>query len=937
MTDTIPSQPFPSQAVWTIDGGLVEHRDGQLPPATLVMPALDQVLSLTQVFLDRFGSESPSPGQALLVRGEHGSGKTHAIWYLMSKLADPDHRRQGPKKVTQLYAKAEAGDLVAVYRSLLEQLAPTTLRELAARFTAEIAAEVIVAGADGDQPKDLHERLREEPDLFREMLRVYYVDESEVLRRRDEEITRLTGEIPDFINAFTWIDSEIGELAHRWFIGSELSSAERRQLGVSGAIDSLEAVRAALRLLSALCSYSRRPLIVYVDQYEKLVIDDDGQLNRPLAGAIHTLAEVLPQEDAMLLLAGNDQAWTALPTDLKQRFGPRVVECRGLGLEEAEALVALYLHPRREAPPDPDIPPAELLPFTSQGLARLHLYSAGNVRRLLELCASAYEARAPGGVIDLETANRVAAEPGVSSVDVASTLETMTLVAEGCGYAVKRLSTAVGVALNLSSAGRERVRIVLGQAAHYDSEVIEAGRLVELVDTLRGADAGMRLLLVVLGYESAEVCEALARVGIEVLRLRPQTFAADFASALEGLAWGEREEALVGQDRLASELREVRITLETLQREREADARGLATQTLGLDVRYRDAHIAERWEQATREWVTERARLEGAIRDARSRRRELDLQELSDLREHAESARRTRQLWIGLVMFAALVALIFGAASAFGGEEVEVRSVVLLYVGGVTLATVVPLSLSSKLGLGGLLRRSPIDKELAMPVNSADDLWRLAKRASASPMPMSRYLRNENPQVRFVAAISASNGREVEMLADAMLGERCALVRKAYAKRVGKAPSLAMDLLQRSREWLDTPEAVYTLEGFLRLERPPLGLAEYVPYPLRLLIAIIGDTASASPAARMLRAAGVHEREVAALDRAIDAGLPLASRATLSELSTRSLRVVARASSPFDDGGLGTYDELAPIDEIDSGYLALSQLLYLSELGLLVD
>jgi hypothetical protein len=914
-------------------------------PTTLLMPALSDLRSFTRVYLDRFGADSPTVGQAVLVRGEHGSGKTHAIGYLIGKVKSRSLGAESTAgEVVQLYAKAEAGDIVAVYRSLLARLSLATLRELALRFTAEIAGAAIVAGVQGEKPKDLFERLRMEPQLFKEMLRVYYVDESELLRRRDDEITRLTGESTDFVNAFSWIDSEIGELAHRWLVGDSLDAEERRQLGVSGTIDTVATTQSGLRLLAALCARSDRPLIVYIDQYEKLVLEDGGQLNLPNAGAIHTLAEAIPQEDAMLILSGNDEAWDALPLDLQQRFGPRVVECRGFGLDEAAALVALYLHPRGEAQTERPIDFEQLRPFTEDGFKLLHLYSGGNARRLLELCAVAYDASGPDGVIDRAQACVAANEAGSWRADVASTIETMMRVARSRGYTVrgsKDLPAEVQDALVLSVAGRDRIQVVLGQAAHYYTEVIEAASFVTLADELRAVDPGVQIILVILGYETAEICAALTRVGIEVVRFRPPTFAADFDAALEQTAHRQPEETVMG-DHLASEVREARSELAALRLEREADTRGLVTQTTTIDAHYEQERVAERWEQATRDWISERGRLEGGIREARQRRRASELDELSRFREHAESARRNRQLWASVALLLGLVIAIVGFLELSQSTEFEfgARATWSLLFGFLGLAILsVPFAgvTLNRWNLRDAFRRSRGRQELALPVSSAEDLQRVARRASAERAPLWSYLSHENPQVRFVAALIADDYDEVESLAEALLGERCALVRNAYAKRVGDLPEVAWRALD-SLALADTLEAAYILEGTLRRGLPPFPLHEHPR--LSHLAAIMSSEVAISPATRILAAAdsrGLSETDCRKLDAAIAAGLPLSARADLIRLSADSLRVAARVVSPFEDGALGTLDALIGIDDVDSAFLVLSQLLFMSELGLLVN
>ncbi len=944
-----PSRPFPSQAVFSLEARHTDEDGSPLLPATLVMPALEDLRRFTSVYFERFGTEQASIGQTVGLRGSHGAGKTHALGFLMRKLASGRIAREANaniETVLQLYAKAEEPGLVGVYRSLMSQVSATTLRELMLRFTADLAGDTIAATApDPELVAQLRARLREEPRLVKEMLRAYFVDESEMLRMRDEEIARLTDGSTDFANAFSWLESELDEQAHRWFSGEALDPDDLSKLGVSGAIATAETARFGMQLLAALCSRSGIPLIVFVDQYEKLVLDASGELDRAAAGTIHTLAEVIPREDAMLVLSGNDQAWEQLPPDLQQRFGRRVVECRGLDLSEAKALVNLYLRPREEAFVDRELGEADLFPFTLGGLALLHLYSGGNPRRLLELCAAAYEVASPGEGIGREEACAAAERAGTERIDRPTVVAAVRQVAESRGYAVSLVEDGVGSSVQLSLSGRDRLRVLIGQAAHYYDEVLDAVEYLDLVEGLRRANTEVHLVLLVLGYESPEVRSTLERAGIDVLDYDPSGFAQEFGDVLDRIGGALAVEVSFEEDRYAAEFAEIRQTLDELAREREADVRGIAAKTAVIEEHHEQGRTAARWKQAIDDWVGERRKLEDAIREVRRERELSDLQEMERLRAQAEKDRtRRREIAfsaLGILLVVAFALTFFALSlNRFASSFAWVRP--LAWGTWLVFAAVLILGYTRLFTLGPWrfrehTLRTALQRELAAPVGSIDDLRRLANRTRLRSVDLDFYLRHPNPQVRYVAAVAAEES-ELEDLANTLPGERCALVRGAYAKRIATSDTgVAIEALSRLAD-SDTPEADYILEGLVHRDINFDG-ARSVPRWDRLW-ALMGAMCSAlrfTPATRVLLAQPTLGREAAVhLDAAILAGLPFALREDLTSLSSELLRQAVRSVSPFDPAGLATVDQLSMIDDLDNAFLMLSQLLFMCELGLLV-
>lgn len=933
MTDAgVPSRPFPSQAIYSLEAAPTEGSGAPVLPSTLVMPALSELQSYTAVYLQRFGS---LVGQSVLVRGAHGAGKTHALGYLMGKVAAGEFG-DGRTGTIQLYAKADGPGLAEVYRRLMAQLPPARLRDLTQRFTADLAGRSISPDASDS---GLAEELRKRPVLVGEMLGNYAIDESELVAQREREVGRLTDESRDFLNALGWMDSELGEVARRWFSGARLAPELLRSIGVERAIETDEMAKFAVQLLASMCSRSGVPLIVYIDQYEKLLLGPDGELDRGVAGAVHTLAEVVPKEDAMIVLSGNEEVWQKLPSDLKQRFGHRVVECRGLDIREAAALVNLCLRPREEAIVERELEDDDIAPFTFDGLSLLHLYSSGNARRLLELCAAAYDRREPDGPIDRPAACAAAESLGAERVDLPMLLDAVRLAAESHGYTVALTSEGwAGVSLRLSLHGRERVYVGVGQSAHYYDEVIDAQRYVDLAERLRAERPGAHLVLVVLGYQSPEVMQELSRAGIEVMGFEPATFDGRFGETLERVAASTGGSG--NQGALVSQIESIRSALDELTREREADLRGILDKAATIEGHQQQERLATRWKKALDDWVEERRSLEAHVRKVRDERRRSELKELEELRRRAESDRDSRMLVGSLAILGLVTVAVLGVSLPAASRSEGLGWGFSLAIGagaclaGMILFAYIKLLTDGPWSVRDYVLRSRLQRELASPVGSAEDLRRLAHRERLNHAPVGVYVRHPNPQVRYVAAVVADDD-ELANLAEALPGERCALVRRAFAVRVAADPSLAEATLAQLGD-SDFADAGYLLDGALIargvLDKPMNRWARLVE-----LMTYMSRLPERLPATRVLAVEVTGRDDLKRLDAAIADGLPFSSREEIVWLSSEILRRAVRMSSPLDPTGLGTLGELSFGEDVDRAFIVLSQLLFLCELGLFVD
>jgi hypothetical protein len=905
-------------------------------PPTLLIPAVTEIRRLVAVYLERFGEGGPAPGQVVLVHGKHGAGKTHAIGHVIAQAATGRLRRgRHVRSLLQLYVKAEEDDLVGVYRRLMSQIQPSELRDLTRRFVGAVTGDAVVDGREQKIGDEVAVRLRDDPKLLYTLLEDYIVDESDVFELRDQAVGRVTNSSRDFRRAVSSLyRDDLGDLAYRWLVGQQLDAREARRLGVKGPIATSEAAKRGLQLLAALCARAGTALIVYLDQYEKLVLGPGGDLDPQAAGVLHSLVEALPHQDAMFVLCGNDTAFAALPSDLIQRFGYNVVEARGLDLGEAKALVYLYLHPTEEAKVRHEVSPASLEPFTPGGLLLAHLQSTGNPRQLLQLCSEAYRSIEDGERrIDEEVVRRAAEGGGAAVADPQDVLAEVRSLAVAHGFTITDHGRD---GLELWAKGQRRLIVLLSQATHYYDEVVDVDDQLKLVRDLRASSPEVRPIFIVLGYYSTEVHRALDAAGIEVIPYRPGDFQRQVAKVLAE----DRTPGFGGQASVASlqaNLEELQQTIVQLRSERDTDARALAQGATALNQELDDADVATRWRSASTDWVVERRRLEERITEARSARAAGELGELERLRAHAERQRTI----LGVIVSTVITAVVAFAVYVYSGDFSRVNRLGGLAVTLVSIA-VLPLVTWAYWGLLRYGPRAPMIfvrtgalRALSGPVTSVEDLRRLAYQLLPRRPPVRYLLSHNNPQIRYVATVTA-RGDETQRLIDALPGERCALVRRALAQRLGReegAPGALVLALESA-----TPEAAYIFETLTLGRAADIEhLHELVPQQLRTLDAL-ATLQNLTPAARALVSQGKSRSwDVEQLDRALRSGLTMRYRETLRSLSMDQVRDCVKNISPFESGGLGTVDHLRCLAEVDRAFLGLLQILFLSELGLFVE
>lgn len=1078
--------PFPTQGTISLEG---RQPETAINGSTKILPTLETdavstILRLSQNYLIRFRPSEKNQvqdrniGEVVGLRGEHGSGKTHAIFFLITKVPGEDSKK---RRKLHFYAKAETVDFLEVYRKLVGQVPFASFRDLGFSFLNVVASEQIQKDwKERDEDLRLTEKLKNDPQrvyqLFQEHLfQTYLIEEGAVQGNQAEEIKRTAQENKDFQRAISYLtssDAEMSDLSYNWFLGQDINVDDNvdntKKLGVSGSINSDRMAVLALQVLVRLSTRINEPIIIYIDQIEKLVLDKDSRIVERNIGSLQSLVEIIPRQNGMLMLSGNEEAWKAFPLDFRQRFGNNIVKFPILTLEEAKQLIKLYLTPPGQ-PFERECSEEDLKSFTIEAVGQIYYYSNGNHRRLLQSCSAVYDAF-------LEKNAEKLTEEKIEPTLVAETLrrgslpfvDKETVVTEIKKlWREKSLQFKTGTFQEGSSNDftvlinkQPRLFIVISKAIFYLDEVEKSLEHLNLVQNRSKLKSQALNVLVVFGYVSPEITKAVRKVVDELIVYKPETFRTLFGDLLERvLTIPQLPEKKEVDDHY---LQELKSELQELRRYRQEEFSILESRFTELMKQQATERQAKQHEEAKRIWAEERRSLEDKIQKTRAERRMQELQELEHLRTKGENDYRnqifakTIVLGISVFVLTWITELLYielriqssyffkDFLLEFAGQKSLYPGT--LYIALITVFIVVIFSILWQLSFFG----SSLRRELLSSVASDNDLARLARAylgsksksfySSDAPLlfpwfylslpwfywshRLSRFFKyftigifiaivglfgltlehgymssssylllllfiitllpfvygwlfkprfinyrcllcDQNPQVRYVGVLAASQARDFNRMLTQFSSERSSIVRRLIAKQLAeKWDKKIVNLLDNFPEIVNIPEVAYIVEESARRELIPERWMLDLPTPLITLSALSGkfsekekiqmieDLSSRSlPLSLALEIALASSRESVRLlfpifghlAEAFKIGLDRwslkftenGSRTPLYELSESRVTAAIKELSPFQEGGLGTYDELRNIHKIDQYYLFFCQFRFLMEQDLL--
>lgn len=612
-SSTKPTNPYPRQAVATYGQAL---RTCELACMRRPSEELDSYLREHQVLERRYGG-------AIGIRGGHGSGKTHILGWLAERA-----RAVTRACPTVLYAKADSTRLFDLYRQLVPLEDRERVRELITHALQnmghEYSGQVRITESVRDRIDDPIEfsRLFEEGVLDREQL-------FHMLRERLEE-TRVPREIPLTLLA---VDSPtLGERAFAWFRGEEVG--EVPELGLPHPLTNLRAVGDAsadpdvasvnaLEALAALHHLAGVPLVILLDQFE-VVLRADPQRQQTLFSVIKKLVEQIGGQNALLIIAGNEESWQLLTRDVSPRLRSREPLPVG-NLNEAETQSVLDAQAGRTSA------------FAPAEVKIIHQLSGGNIREVLQIAHHAFEAT--GGALERVTEDillRSAESSGTATDQHRLALELADPVlaqhAGAVGQVVKEVAVAGGIIIDrlLYLAGTPVLALVVVRATDKLSEVDSARRVNAVRTYLAERFPRTQLIVVAVGYSSDEVRQILGVTGSIVvfnessfqglLRAETVSLVARFEAA-GGTIGGADPAVLQALTELSSRIDKIGARRE--KEEGEAQERLVASTQVLAAAAQEDRALRTRWEMVAELDVLQAALASGDYSAERQRIRSM--------------------------------------------------------------------------------------------------------------------------------------------------------------------------------------------------------------------------------------------------------------------------------------------------------------------------
>ncbi|MEU5529332.1 hypothetical protein ABZ744_20585 [Micromonospora chersina] len=953
--------PFPPRGTTSMeervsDDSLTEWR-AKIP--TLSLPAVIALTDLLVTYVTRFGTPQARGGVTLL-HGEHGSGKTHTVRYALSRLS----LEAGHKPPLRCYVKAQDQDFVGTYRRLMGQLSQANLRELSLGFLAAIAAEQ--AGTD-----TAARTVRHDPELVYALFESYLVEPGAVLQAQAAELSKVAGGREDFQRALTYLlDDQLAGAAYNWLVGNPIDPVDVKRLGVRGPIIEPELCRYGIQLLVGISVRSGRPIVVVVDQCERLLLDERQHLHMPNVGLLHTLIEAVPQAGGMLVLVGSAELWSQLPPDLRQRVGTNDIASGALTMGQAIQLLELYIGLVTGG--------SGCHPFTTGAVRALLTVTGGNIRRLLQVSFEAFEeATVERDLIDAATIRRAAGggRALLARIDAERAIERL-LLDEKVAFVRDWHTGAARASFAVETDGVPSLLVHVTDALFSDDEVRNALDSLTLVEQVHRNRWPARVVVVVLGYISPEVVAGLSRAAHDVIVFT----GAGSIEVLRPVVGNLRSSAIGPAD--LGQLQEIQDALRILAASRDEELAQLRREVARLSS---EQGRPDRAGTIRGQWAERRLQLVERIREVRGQRRERELQELQRLHDAAVQDRRAQTLTVGgigaamLSFLAWLVTLLNkdGAAvvgialAAAGGLAVvvwmlfQVRRtlptglqalgvgfvcVVLLAAGGVLIngatsyspsdfeaarTTASVLLVASALVVGALAVLHLADaftsdrlRTLRGPVESAERLEIAARALVLDPSPRSwrssfRLLIDRDPHLRYAGLLAAAGLDRKSELLDLLRREPSSVIRRAAAEHLATEPDRALSLRMRElaeRERLrevayyvalTAPNHVFEKVDRLGLVDQLSAQARGMGSPLDAVELMLGADAGRALAGELLRA---FKGQLRPADRVV------------SQAPERAINRALSMLSPFEPGGIGTLDEMPAIEEIDEWYLFFEQL-----------
>ncbi len=857
-TPNYPSkQPFPSrtavrigqeqqQDVFQSAGKLVTY---QTAPFGLADGAL-------QAYFRQYSGETIGDGMTLGIYGPYGSGKTHLVrWLQQDAMALwQEFRKSSPQaaqEAQQIYAKVDTNDFLDMYRTIVRQIDSRKLQDINAKLLSKLAQKEV---AKSETTKDLVAKLQRQPQQVFELLRNTLISESDIQRPQMQWVRKITGG-EDFLHFAAWLaDPALGDSAVAWLQGEELSENTLSRMGIKASIDTSGRALAGLAFLISVFAEVRCPLLLYIDQVERLLPTKLPKVRGDNAPVIQSLAEWVQEKQAFLCVAG---ATTEASPDFPGRFSV-MAGMPSLDANGAANLLKAYL----DATGSTFVPyesEADVYPYTFPAVEEMVHLVGGGMRGILRLAFLSYEIASPNrGQIGLEIIHQAFRKFEDYFDERAIVAKIKELIAEAGFSFTEQPSVGGGPRADLAVFdSREPVAYIeLVNAVFDDDEALRALDFTKLAQSIRALSPDAKLVLVAAGYLSPEVQSrlsdtSLSRTVDHYLVYAPDRFEDEFRLVLQALTQ-ERKRRSVSASPAApidvmGPINDLKVYFERVLDERlgTAESRqqriaGAASIQASADKARSTAEIGAKQAAFRGEEQVRADKARHALDDRENRERDR-------LRAQGEEERKRgaleRTCWFGAAVILAVVAVIFlswtlskhsynyqSKEEYLKAQEVPLSIYwvpILIGIAASGLSYAFSMRLFGPGPYSRLVRatRSPVPAltdldDIAVRLGRRPDFDRFVKKSSN----LNQSFNDPNPQVRYAAA------RILELNKDS---GRIDLLRRVRAENWIKAeviqlrvltgqekddPSKTWELLREHLAYATAPEALYTIDALSRLQ-----------------------------------------------------------------------------------------------------------------------
>ncbi|RFU36945.1 hypothetical protein DZF91_35490 [Actinomadura logoneensis] len=395
-----------------------------------------QALGLLDEYLDRRSPDAANPvpdparaqGTLVFVSGEPGSGKTHLAARLIRRFREAAGSagsavRSGEATATAApvldpdYIPARESSFTRLYDSFLERHDQRSLLRFVRHHYSAIVADAL---ASAGFPEQVIDRVRGPDADPGGVVRIFNMPESSYLVELRDRLSAVTGR-EDLAGALVLMESrpELAEPVLKWLGGADPDEPLREQ-GITAAIADEAAALGMLGALVRLAAGGGGPYTLILDDLEK-ALPDTGAPDPRTTDAFGRLLDDAGAHGVFLVMCGLPEFFSGFAREAETGRECHRVRMDRLTEDEVAWYIARHMEQTRRPPDAAD----EIWPFTVPAVEAIVDVSAGNARKVLQLCRECYEQhRRDGDEITAFAVERAAGETrGDSAAAVARRIE----------------------------------------------------------------------------------------------------------------------------------------------------------------------------------------------------------------------------------------------------------------------------------------------------------------------------------------------------------------------------------------------------------------------------------------------------------------------------------------------------------------------------------